>query len=321
MATLPEHVFEAHGALYFLDPAQPPVHIGPASDVAGMYRWLADRVSAPAAAPAKVYTMNDAFDRYDREVIPELSPNTQAEYRRYLKVLRAEFGHRRPDDIEPRDIGRFLDVASAKVLQNKRVAVLSAVFGKLVGRWYEATRNPCAKVERNPEYPRDRLVTDAEFDAVHALAPVRVQLMMELALLTGQRQGDLLSLRWSQVTDDGIAFRQAKTGKRLMVMLSPALRDVLERAKKLKPDLPREFVIRTFEGRGYTPLGFRANWQRVMDKYMKSGGERFRFHDIRAKSASDSDSLEHAYERLGHTSIAMTRKVYDRGCRKVAPLR
>ena len=61
--------------------------------------------------------------------------------------------------------------------------------------------------------------------------------------------------------------------------------------------------------------------QRAMRKYKKQGGERFTFHDLRGKSATDSVDLQSAYERLGHTSIAMTRRVYDRGVRKVDPLR
>jgi integrase len=58
-----------------------------------------------------------------------------------------------------------------------------------------------------------------------------------------------------------------------------------------------------------------------MRRHKKAGGVRFTFHDIRGKSATDSASLNDAYERLGHTSIAMTRRVYDRGTRKVTPLR
>jgi len=60
-----------------------------------------------------------------------------------------------------------------------------------------------------------------------------------------------------------------------------------------------------------------------MRKALKLGliQERFTFHDIRAKCVSDSSSLEEAFERAGHTSMAMTRGTYDRGERKVKPLK
>lgn len=70
----------------------------------------------------------------------------------------------------------------------------------------------------------------------------------------------------------------------------------------------------------YTGDGFSAMWQRVMEKGINAGVERFTFHDIRAKSASD-DELASASERLGHTSQAMTKRVYIRKPTRVKPLR
>src|SRR5581483_10882630 len=104
-----------------------------------------------------------------------------------------------------------------------------------VGRWYVADRNPCRDVERNDSHKRDRYVTDAEYAAVYALASPRVKLAMDLALITGQRQGDLISLPFKNVSDEGILFRQGKTGKRLLVGMSPALAEVIERARRMTP--------------------------------------------------------------------------------------
>jgi integrase len=292
------------------------------TDEASMYRWVAEKLGpSPTPVATDAYTLNDAFNRYDREVIPTLEPRTQKDYRKYLVVLRKTFGHMAPNDVLPRHVGQFLDTPKGKIQRNRQVAVLSAVYGKMVGRWYVADRNPCMNVERNPSKPRDRNVTDAEFAAMYKLANPRVQVAMDLALLTGQRQGDLLKMKWSQITPEGVTLRQGKTGKRLMVEMSPALQAVLERARAFLPHLPREYVLRTRKGRPFTQNGFRACWQRAMTKYVKQGGTRFTFHDLRGKSGSDSASLQDAYERLGHTSISMTRRVYDRGIRKVKPLK
>lgn len=315
---LPKYVSLQHGAFYYRAPGQKAVRICDAHDEAAMYRFMAERLTVKNVP---LVTMADCFDRYEREVLPTLEPRTQKDYRRHLVKLRKTFGHMAPNDLQPRDVGRFLDVDKGKIQRNRCVAVLSAVFTKAVGRWYVADKNPCASVERNPSKPRDRNVTDAEYAAVYAMHGPRMQIAMDLALLTGQRQGDLLRLHWKQVTAEGVAFRQGKTGKRLMVTMSPALQAVLERARKQLPNLPREYVLRRRDGKPYSENGFRAIWQRVMRKYKKQGGERFTFHDLRGKSATDSVDLQSAYERLGHTSIAMTRRVYDRGVRKVDPLR
>lgn len=83
------------------------------------------------------------------------------------------------------------------------------------------------------------------------------------------------------------------------------------------------YVIRTRRGMPYTSEGFRAMWQRMIKRAVKRGviAERFTFHDLRAKSVSDSTTLQEAYDRAGHTSMSMTRGTYDRGVRKVTPLR
>lgn len=318
---LPKYV-SVLGASYWYRPTHGEhVRICKVGDESTLYRWLADKLEP--ISNDKLTTLAVCFDRYEREVLPGLAPRTQKDYRRALRVLRAEFGDRSPNSVQPRDIGRFLDVDKGKIHRNRQVAVLSAVYTKMVGRWYVADRNPCTAVERNPSHKRTRYVTDEEFRTVYEAMPPRVQVAMELALLTGQRQGDLLALRWESVSSEGVYFQQGKTGKRLLVGMSPALEAVLVRAKRMVPQLPREYVIRTAEGSPYTPEGFRAIWQRRMRRLVASGKlkARFTFHDLRAKSVSDSGSLDEAFERAGHTSMAMTRGVYDRGIRKVKPLR
>ncbi|HRC61596.1 MAG TPA: tyrosine-type recombinase/integrase [Dehalococcoidia bacterium] len=318
---LPKYVTVIHGAYWFRPPKAKAVRLAALGDEPGMYRALADQVAAVPSGP--LTTLADCFDRYEREIVPTLAPRTQKDYRRHLSILRRWCGDVRPDDLKPRDVGRFLDVDKGKIHRNKQIGVLSAVYTKMVGRWYVAERNPCVGVERNRKGKRDRYVTDAEFAAVYAVVPPRLQVAMDLALLTGQRQGDLLALQWDAVDEAGVHFRQGKTGKRLVVEISPALEAVLLRARQLVPQLPRRYVLRTRKGQRYSSEGFRAIWQRRMAKVLRSGAlkERFTFHDLRAKSVSDSKTLDEAYERAGHASMSMTRGVYDRAERRVKPLR
>jgi integrase len=284
---------------------------------------MAER-TAPQPPPKTGALLLEHFERYKREVIPTLAPRTQKDYARHIATLVRVFGHMRPDELLPRDIGAFLDRPKGKIHANRQVAVLSSVYAKMVGRWYVADRNPCKDVQLNPSKKRSRYVTDAEYAAFYATARPRIQLAMDLALLTGQRQGDLLTLPFKNVTDEGILFRQAKTGKRLLVGMSSALEAVISRARRMVPVVEiGGYVIRTRRGMPYTSEGFRACWQRTMYNAMKAGvlQERFTFHDLRAKSVSDSTTIQEAFERAGHTSMAMTRGTYDRGVRKVTPLK
>lgn len=317
---LPKYVALIHGSYWYRGPGQKPQRVCRKGDERTLYQFLADN-ARPIEGP--ITTLSDALDRYLNEVVPTLAPRTQKDYRRHIEILRRVFGHMNPNDLLPKHIGQFLDVKTGKIQRNRQVAVLSAVYSKMVGRWYCAEKNPCQHVERNPSRKRRRYVTDAEYEAVYAIAPPRVQIMMELALRTYQRQGDLLSLKWEQVDDEGVNFQQGKTGKRLRVKRKGAakLNAVLARAQKLLPHLPREYVVRNRDGRAYTSEGFRAVWQRVMRKAMKTGAlkERFTFHDLRAKAISDTKDIQKAFEGAGHTSMAMTRGVYDRGVREVDP--
>jgi integrase len=124
------------------------------------------------------------------------------------------------------------------------------------------------------------------------------------------------------VTPDGIKIQQGKTGKKLMIARSDVLDAILERARRLGAhDSP--YVLCNRSGTRYTSEGFRACWQRAMRKARRCGavGERWTFHDLRAKCVSDSETLESTFERAGHTTMAMTRGVYDRNYRKVSPLK
>lgn len=279
--------------------------------------------------------MNELFDKYEAESIPELEPRTQRDYRGILGKLRAQFGEMDVTAVKPRHVADFINVKKGRIHRNRMVTILSTVFKIAMGSWAIDLDlvNPCTVVKRWPTKPRDRYVTDQEFAAVRALASPQLQIAMDLALLTGQRQGDIVGLTWKQVHAIGvprakwyIEIRQGKTGKYLGIMISPAIETVLKRARMMKPEWPRKYVIRSTprygkQGERYSPDGFRAMWQRTINAYVRSGGSRYSFHDIRAKSISDNASLESAYLLAGHIDQKMTRRVYDRNIRMVEPLR
>ena len=264
-------------------------------------------------------TVAAILDRFERDYVPTLSPRTQIDYKRHIEKLKEIFGDRIAAELKPKDFGPFLDVKKGKIQRNRSLAVLSCAFSEAVGRWYWLERNVLRDVKRHPSTPRSRYVTDAEFEAVKLIAPLRLRLAMELALLTGQRQGDIIDMKWEQIQDVGIVVEQSKTGKKLAIEITPALEAVLDRCWNL-PGRGEYVITRSIGGR-YTSEGFRATWQRTINRYVHRGGKRFTFHDLRAKSASDSETIDAAYQRLGHTSMSMTRRAYDRGVRKVKPLR
>ena len=251
-----------------------------------------------------------------------LAPRTQKDYRRHILKLRQVFGERIADDLRPRDFGPFLDVKRGKIQRVRQLAVLSAAFTEAVSSWYVLERNVLRDVKRPKSQPRDRLVTDEEFEGVLAIAPRRMKLGMQLALLTGQRQGDIIRFKWSDIRDGALHLQQSKTGKRLAIELNPELKRVLGQCWQL----PRggcegcEYILPTRAGTPYTSEGFRATFQRLMRKWLASGGSRFRYHDLRALAATKCATPEIAMRLLGHTTISMTMRVYRRGVERVKAL-
>ena len=167
-----------------------------------------------------------------------------------------------------------------------------------------------------------RYVTDAEIAAVRKHATARICLAIEGALLTALRRGDLLRLTRANLKDEGILVRTSKTGVPLLIEWSDALRAWTDRARRLKPQVPGTYLIRTRTGQFYTTQGFSANWKRTMQKAVaREGIEPFTFQDIRRKSSDDSADEHEAQARLGHTNVSTTRRHYRTKPNRVRPLR
>jgi integrase len=263
-------------------------------------------------------TVNEILFRYERDCLPELAPRTQIDYGRHLVKLREVFGSAIAAALEPKDFATFINVKKGKIQRVKQLAVLSAAFTQAVSFWYWIPSNVLRDVKRPKSKPRDRLVTAEEFAAVRALAPYRIQLAMDLAVMTGQRQGDLLGLRWADIRGMELHVSQTKTGKRLAIEITPDLEAVLDKCWQLPTR--GEYVLSARHHQRYTGEGFRAMWQRNMRKYVKRGGERFTFHDLRALAATRCATPEIAMRLLGHSNISMTLRVYRRGVERVKAL-
>ena len=302
---LPWRMYQAHGAYYFHPPKGKKIHLGRDYTTALIaYAKLIDR---------PITTMGGVFDRYELEVLPKKAATTQVQNRLELARLRRMFAGAPPDDITPRHIYGYMD-RRPPIRANREKALLSHIFRHAI-KWGVATDNPCRRVMSNPEKPRDRYVTDDEFWSFHAMASPVIKVAMTLALLLGLRQGRLLDLRLQHVTEDGIAVDAGKGGKKLLFEWNDDLRAAVEEAKALRK-VGSMFLICNRRGQQYTRDGFKAIWQRTMKRWVESGGERFRFHDLRAKSASDHESGEH----LGHQDKRTLERVYRRKPLRVRPV-
>jgi integrase len=326
---LPKYVILYHGAYYYRGPAT------------AWKRKHLGRVYADAMAEygnlfreTGFDTMGDVFDKYALTVIPQKAPATQKSNELELQRLRLVFGRMRPVDVEPVECYAFRDKVATKsgvVQANNTLALLKHVFTKAI-EWGATKVNPARDVRKIPVPARTRLPQRHELDLVYQHAPPVVQCAMTLAELTSMDRGGVLSLlmKHCRFEDPGIQHTRPKTRRRaartVIIEWTDELRAVVKRAKALKP-IFRQHLIATRSGKPMTPSGFSTLWQRAMvaaEKQAKEDGiefERFHFHDIRAFSITETESLEEASQRAGHTSTEITQRVYRRKAARVKPLR
>lgn len=276
--------------------------------------------------------MNRLFDLYEKEHLPTLSERVQRDYRGMIRYLRKACGRRKAHKMRPKHVAKIIDVKEAPVQANRKVMILSSIFKIAQGSWCieDDLVNPCIPVRRHKTSPRDRYITHEEFVAFRATAPEQIQIAMDFAYITGQRQSDITQMRWSQVLTDGpreewvLHIDQGKTGKRLAIKISESVEAVLARAMRCGDQhlLTTDAVIRNKFSRAYTPDSFRALWQKYMRAWRKAHPEmpKFTFHDIRAKTVSDSKSVTEASERAGHADARITLSTYKRNRLTVSPL-
>ncbi|WP_434779053.1 tyrosine-type recombinase/integrase [Neisseria sp. Ec49-e6-T10] len=309
---LPRNVYLKHGAYYYVRNNKW-TRLAKKGDESGMYKALSGITRMENQKPA----MLGIFERYEREVLPTKAKGTIKDQKHHLHILKGVFGKMDPTVILPKHIAQYLDTREAKIAANREIALLSHVFKKAI-RWGLAEKNPCLYVEKNQEKPCDRYIADWEFHAVYQQAATHIQILMDLAYITGQRQADLLKIKHSDISEEGIFFEQNKTGTKIIVVWSDALRDVVNRAKKEFP-FSAEYLVVNARGQKYGSSGIQTAWQRLIVDCIKRGiiQERFTFRDIRAKARSDGDDKK----LLGHANPEAMAKIYQRKPVKVQPVK
>jgi integrase len=317
---LPKRMQQRRGKFYFIEPESEKWI--PLGDDYSLALTHYGRLAAPLWTGR---VLSDVFTRYKTEITALVRDEEARENEiRTLDRFNRVFGHMRQDSLTQQQLYQYmdnrLDERKEFAKQKKKapsagrhdVRFLKKVLTKGI-KWGAGTVNPVLGLEFDADPANERDVTDEEFAAVYQMANPRMRTVMDAADLIGQRRGDILGIRRADLQPDGIHIRQGKTGAYVVVEWSSALREVVDRALAMKPDIPRDYVFRNGSGRCYTKSGFNAIWQRLMRRYVKQGGIRFKFRDIRAKAATDkaieTDELE-AQKLMGHTDISTTRKHY-----------
>ena len=268
-------------------------------------------------------TVGDLIDRYLREVASQKAPRTYRDNVTEAKNLRKVFGEMLLSDVTTQHVYKYLDERGkqATVRANREITLLAHMFRK-AERWGDIKHsdNPCVRIEKHKEKPRERYVSDAEYLAFQKHAGPFIAAYMDVKYLTASRQADVLKLRLSDLKEDGIHVVAGKTGKKSIIQWNDDLRAAIEASRRLPRSVRGMYVFCNRLGQPYTGGGFRSMWQRRMKSALENGilKERFTEQDLRAKTASDIDR-EHAIDLLAHSDGKLTDRVYRRRPHIVLP--
>lgn len=338
---LPVRWRQIHGAYYY----RVPEGLEGAWDGKKQFRLGKTLPEAYKAWADRLATLNDAktvgelLDRYALEVVPKKEVTTQAHNAVAIKRLRAVLGAMPLMSIKPRNIYQYLDKRSAKTAAKREIEVLSHAYTKAV-EWGYLDRHPFKReVRLEGQKPRTRYIEDWEIVECLSLESRRksgsvhaIQAYMRIKLLTGLRRGDLLRLTMSDLKEDGIHVTPGKTEnttcKRLIYEWTDELREAVALAKSVRPVSIAPWLFCNRRGECYfndngRAGGWDAMWRNFMERVLDETKvkEHFTEHDLRAKCASDAETLEHAQALLAHADGKVTERIYRRKPERVRPLR
>jgi integrase len=193
------------------------------------------------------------------------------------------------------------------------MAALSHAFTIAVREWGWLDDSPMRKVSK-PKEPRGRIrfLSDDErqrlLDACKASRNPYLHTVVVLALATGARKGELLSLRWPDVDlkRGTLTFHQTKNGERRAVPLTGQALALMQQHAKVRR-LTTQLVFPN--ATGTRPLGIRNAFAAAVQR---AGIADFHFHDLRHSAASylamSGASLMEIAEILGHKTLAMVKR-------------
>ena len=238
----------------------------------------------------------------------------------YVEVLKAFFKRKTFAEISPMLIEKFKSErrkTPTKTGQprkpasiNRELECLSAIFSMAMRKPHRLiSENPCREVTKlKEENSRNRYLTAEEEERLLAACSgdrTYIKPILILALNTGMRRGEILSLRWSQVDlqRNFIHLVRTKSGKKRDVPINTMVRAELLALKTR--DMSEYVFASPITGRAVTDC------KRAFTSACRNAGiEDFHFHDTRhtaatrmAETGAEPSTIK---DILGHSDMRMT---------------
>ncbi len=323
---MPRRVYLRHGSYFYVTPAGKWLKLCREKDgIPAMYRALG-RITDNEATSDR---MPAVIARWLDSKRPEWSDKTAKDQDRIATVMSKRFAEFRPAEVTTPICAQYLKTYATQArTHNMHRTMLSQVLAFAAVEGLREGHNPVANIAPKKQQMRLRIVTDDEVAALKASALLQSRngsalvRMIDLAMLTGQRIGDVLRMRWQDVGPDGVSVTQGKGAVRLLIEWSPALRAAVDACAGEGDRIGH--LLKTQSGHGYRYAGIRSAWVRACER---AGIEDLNIHDLRGRAGVDAlegagQDVRAAQRLLGHSGEAMTRGyVEGKYAKRVKPAR
>lgn len=275
-------------------------------------------------------TLGEFLATYERDVLPprELAKATLDLYAVRFKQIRAGLAERPIDQITIRMVAEFLEPLTARA-SNQARAILIDLFNHAAAKGL-CPDNPASSTIPKLEKKQRKRHTVEGLKAIREKAPRWLKNAIDLALITAQRRGDILDMKFEDVRDGHLYVVQKKTEKAsdagwLKIKVTDQLSEVLARCRD---DILSPYLVHRRPERKKKREG-KDHWTKVDERFLTRAFKDARdaagcyrdlkeeempgFHEVRALSL-------HLYKRAGkdgqkiagHTTEGMTRN-YQKG--------
>ncbi|SMF96837.1 Phage integrase family protein [Methylomagnum ishizawai] len=295
--------------------------------------WAAHSALIAEGIPHR--TLRWLFEQYQASpVFQRLAVSTRADYAKYARRIADfplrngdPFGSVELDKITPGTLRKWMDkrLETSGTTVNRELAFMGTAFGWALERDIVKS-NPAKGVRKEPEKPRDRYVTDHDYQIAYAAAAKYpyLQPIMELAYLCRMRLCEVLDLTRANLDAEGVRVVRRKGSKANLTLWTPRLRAAVDAAqalsRKVVPiDDALAYLIPGDGGGRMRESTVQTAWQRIIPGLAANGElERFTLHDLKAKGISDTEEGERR-AGAGHMDGRITERVYNRKLVPVKP--
>ena len=284
-------------------------------------------------APAGKHTMLQLLEYYEKTKSPKKAKGGQDD-EAPIAWWKASIGSWYLNAITPRIIETALDKFATTLTKRGKppaaatslryLMLLSHAFTVAISLKWEVRTNPVNDVADRPQPKngRKRFLSDEEraalIRACRDSTSKHLLLVVVLAISTGMRKGEILGLKWRDLTfsvDRQFAkalLSRTKNKEDRSAMISGAAFDLLQEKMQMMPgsEMQRaEALLFPSTENADIPVDIRTPWETALKRSQISD---FRFHDLRHTAASylaqDGTSIQEIAAVLGHKTVRMAER-------------